>query len=787
WRDIFITNGFLKDVNDLDFVNYDDTNPFGNQKKRDSKAYLESLKTQKGIHIPNYLFQNQGNLTFKDKSEEWGFDTPTYSNGAVYADFDNDGDLDMAINNINESASIYENHTITPENQDNNYLQIVLQGEAPNKQAIGAKILFETSKGTLSHINHRTRGFMSSLSTVANFGLGQDTIVKRIDITWPDGSRQSIDEVKCNQRITIAKESSSTSVGESDDVAGEANLLNKSLFRQVEIPGLDYEHKELPFNDFNHQLLLPHQLSKFGPSLAVGDVDGNGLEDIHIGAANGSAGKLFFQEVDGTFSRLQIEDTLSYEDQGSLLLDIDNDHDLDLYIVSGGVENGRKSRYYSDRLFINTGNRTFKKWGQDLPRENGSCAVAADYDKDGDLDIFVGGASRPEEYPLPASSMLLRNDTDRADQPVLTNLAETELPELKSLGIVRSALWSDYDNDGWIDLLVVGEFMPFTIFKNEKGRLRKVDPDLLPKEHGLWNSINGGDFDRDGDIDYILGNVGLNSKYSPSLDNPLTLYAKDFDGNGTIDPIMTRFSGGKEVPVHLRDDLYKQLNTLKKIMPTYAQYAGAGIDELIPRSELNKALTLKWNYSSNAYLINDGDGRFRLESLPNRAQIAPIYGTLIRDFNGDDRLDILAVGNSHSAEVFSGWFDASVGSLLLGKGDGTFDFSPSKKSGFYVDGDAKAIVDIKRADTSFLTLISLNNDNLQSYHRSSKNKVSVIALQPFDAYAEIIYASGEMERREFYYGAGYLSQGSRSIILSDAVESVKIFNSMGVERLMTLD
>ena len=779
WRDIFITNGFLKNVNDLDFVNYDTQNPFGQQKKRDDKAYLESLKTHGGIHIPNYLFQNQGNLTFENRSREWGFDIPSFSNGATYADFDNDGDLDLVTNNLNEAAFIIKNNTISSDKQENNYLQIDLVGEKPNTRAVGAKISFETSKGILSHVNYKTRGFMSSVSPIANFGLGQDSLINHIAITWPDGSTQSVFDVKANQRITINKNPNSKNTGDS-------YTTTKKLFEPVSINGLNYVHNEIPFNDFDYQTLIPHKLSKLGPSLAVGDIDGDKFDDFYVGAAKGKVGSMFYQDKNGSFTSEQIENTTLHEDQGSLLLDIDSDGDLDLYIVSGGVEYGKESRYYSDRLIINTGNRTFKRASLEFPRENGSCAIAADYDKDGDLDIFVGGASRPEAYPLPAESMLLENNTTVTDEPVLTNLADTTLPELKTLGIVRGAIWSDYDNDGWLDLLVVGEFMPVTIFKNNRGLLQKIDVSPFPSEKGMWNSINGHDFDQDGDIDYILGNYGLNSKYSPTIEEPIKIYAKDFDSNGIIDPIMTYFDKKREVPVHLRDDLYKQLIVLKKNLPTYRKYAEASITSILPKEVLNGAEIFEWNYSYSSVLKNNGSKGFELIPLPNRAQISPIYGTFIQDFDGDTIPDILAVGNSHSQDSFSGWQDASLGTLLIGNGDGTFEVCNYDKSGFYVDGDAKALASLKLYDDTFINLVSVNSDSLKLFKASEQKAGKILEMEPFENRLKIQYKNGKTEMREFYYGSGYLSQNTRSFLVSEKIKSVTMFNNEGAGRTILI-
>ena len=775
WRDIFITNGFLKDVNDLDFVNYDGQSMFGIQ-KRDNKAYLESLKTQNGIYIPNYLFQNQGNLVFENTSEKWGFDVPSFSNGAAYADFDNDGDLDLAINNINETAFIFKNNTISSDARKSNYLQIQLEGEEPNNGAIGAKISFESSQGISSHVNYTTRGFMSSVSSIANFGLGKDTVINRLYITWPDGTSQSIDNVKANQRLKVKK-----MVSENEGPPKSQEQV--PFLERLKIDGLDYEHSEMTYNDFDYQALIPFKLSKLGPSLAVGDIDNNKLDDVYIGGAKGTTGKIFFQEQQGKFSSFELEDSKLHEDQASLILDVDNDGDLDIYVASGGVENGRQSRYYADRLWINTGNRMFKRANLDMPWANASCVVAADYDKDGDLDIFVGGASIPESYPLPAQSMLLQNNTVEADNPSFANLGNTILTELKDLGVVRSALWSDYDNDGWQDLIIVGEFMPLVIFRNKKGKLVRVAEEDLPNQTGIWNSINGHDLDQDGDIDYVLGNFGLNSKYKPDEQEPVKIYAEDFDQNGIIDPIMTYFSKGREVPVHLRDDLYKQLISLKKKMPTYKQYAEASIGDVISKEILENATTLEWNYASSACLMNNGAEGFEIVPLPTPAQIAPLYGTLIEDFNGDGVPDILSVGNSYGVEVFAGWQDSSFGTLLIGNGDGTFEaVKDYSTSGFYIDGEGKAIVNVKGKDGSYFTLVSKNDSSLDIFSVPLRKVLKSINLKPLDYRAEISYNNGKTEIREFYYGSGYYSQGSRSFPVTKEMSKIKILDSKGNSR-----
>ncbi len=775
WRDIFITNGFAKDVNNLDFINYEQPTTFVPE-KFDGESYVTSLKDQKGIYIPNYLFKNRKNLEFEDVGEEWGITDPSFSNGCAYADFDNDGDLDLVTNNLNDVAFIYENTTLAKNRNKHHFLQLVLRDTAPNRNAIGATIQVKTSQGVVSQVVQRTRGFMSSVGSVWTLGLGSDSIIENVEVAWPDGQIQRLVAVAADQRLVIEKNISSNSVQDQN-----ANV-RPYHFHSKQIPGLRHRHQERYFNDFNYQRLLPHKLSMLGPSIAVGDVDNNEWDDFYIAGAHGSAGMLYLQGGKGGFEPRQIEDTLLYEDQGSLLLDIDNDKDLDLYVVSGGVERGKRSSYYSDRLLINQGKGTFGKQVLGFSRENGSCVVAADYDRDGDLDLFVGGASKPGEYPLPAQSQLLQNDTESPDHPVLTDVTSIKAHELATIGIVRSALWSDYDNDGWVDLFVVGEYMPITLFKNVNGTLVKQNNLGIEGSKGMWNSINGADLDNDGDIDYVLGNRGLNSIYQPTKEHPITIYAADFDANGILDPVMTKWVEDKEVPVHLRDDLFGQLISLKKTMLKYEEYAAAEITDLFSKKSLEEAYVSKWEYAQSSCLMNEGDGTFTMVPLPKRAQLAPIYGVLIDDFDEDNIPDILTVGNSHAQEVFTGWHDASVGLLLKGQGDGTFVPVPPRESNFMVSGDGKALARFRSPKNERVYIASVNNDSLRTFRQSLMKEAKWVALAPTDHKVKITYSDGTVRIKEYYYGEGYYSQTDRFLHLSTDIQKVEIVNYSGVLR-----
>lgn len=762
WRDVFITNGFTKDVNDLDFINYQtSSSPFERQ-GFDGASYVESLEDQQGIHLPNYIFRNEQDLTYSNQSASWGFEDASYSNGASYADLDNDGDLDLVISNINAPAFVYQN------NASANWVEIELHGEKPNLRAIGAKVSFECSAGIQSHENYLTRGFMSAISPVMHFGVGVDTVIRDVTIRWPDGSFQTYPELSVNKKHHIYKEASPPPTPKTTTQP----ILNKAPDQLILA-----KHDENYFNDFDHQRLLPHKLSQAGPCLAVGDANGDGLEDVYMGGSKGFPGQLLFNEG-SSFRPMPLPDSEPYEDGASLWLDVDGDNDLDLYVASGGVAYGKKNRYYEDRLYLNEGS-DFVRYNGQLPSVNTSAVLAADFDQDGDLDLFVGGASKPNEYPLSHESYLLINEST----PEAVNFI---IEPLGALGIIKSALWSDYNNDGWEDLFVVGEYTPIIVFKNEAGALFRSKDIHIPEKTGMWNSITGTDIDQDGDMDYILGNMGLNSRFKASPEEPLRLYASDFDGNGEIDPIMTQIRDGREVPVHLRDDLIRQLVKLKKTVKTYEEYAKATIHDLFSEQSLDEATKLTCTFLHNALLINNGTSGFSLEALPNAAQTGPIYGSLTVDLSATSSNDIVLVGNSFAQEIFSGWQDAFTGSVVNRIAAGQYETMTASKSGIFLRGDAKALVKLKMPDDRLLLVVSQNNDSLKTYLTETTFE-DVLIADPMENYALISYNNGKTERRELPYGSSYFSQSSRSIAISAHVSKVSFYKHSRLSRTLRFD
>jgi hypothetical protein len=779
-KDLFVTNGFLRDLGNMDYITYQNiyNTPLGTvQSKSDKK--LSAIKALEGAALRNYIFENDGRLSFSDRSQPWGIDETGFSHGALYADLDNDGDLDLVVNNMNDEAYIYRNNS--NEIHTRNYLRIKFNGSELNRDGIGASVtLYHDSKKQFFE-HFLSRGFESSVDGILHVGLDSTRIIDSLDVVWPDGRHQQLKNVKSNQLLNLNHIDAEVRVQK----AKQKELLFAPASEKTTIK---FSHVENAFIDFKVQALLPQMHSKTGPGIAVSDVNGDGLEDFFIGGAADQTGGLFIQQENGKFSKSFFYKTDSLADNaGVLLFDADSDGDDDLYIVSGGTEHNIKSDALLDHLYINDGKGNFTASLNALPdlRQSGSCVIAGDYDKDGDLDLFVGGRIVPAQYPLPADSYILRNDSDK-NGCKFTDVTSQSSPSLKELGLVSSALWTDVNGDGWIDLLIVGEFMPITYLKNVDGKkFERVENSSLAHTSGWWNSLTAGDYDQDGDTDYIAGNLGLNTRYKGTTAEPLCIYAKDYDKNGSIDPLMTYYLQGKKYLVHARDELISQISVMRVRFKKYQDYADVTFEESFLPSELDDAYTVCSERFETSYLENIGDGNFSIRPLPIEVQFSPVYGMVSGDFNQDGFLDVLTVGNSYSTEVSTGFCDASVGLMLQGDGQGNFNPVTPEESGFYADLDAKGVALLTGKGEYNLLLVGNNSEDMATYEVARSRET--VAVEKDDTYALIQRGDGKVYKQEFYYGSTYLSQSSRQLSVPPDAVSVEIFNANGDGRKVVIN
>jgi hypothetical protein len=745
------------------------------------------------VKIHNYAFRNTGQLQFEDVSKTWGLTQPSFSNGAAYADFDNDGDLDVVINNINDEAFLYEN-TLNNGNTKKHYLTINLIGDSLNRNAIGAWIEIYYKGKHQVYEQTPYRGYLSTVQLAPHFGLDTISKIDSLVVKWPNGQQTTLQNVTTDQTLNIDIKTAKQLHTWAQPVFAH-NTWVTDITGSL---GIQYQHQEKDFIDFNIQKLLPHKFSEYGPALAVGDVDGNGLDDMVVGGATFYSPTILLQQTNGSFKEKLLlpeanSETKRWEEIGMVLFDADGDGDLDLYTASGGYEQQSGSPFYKDKLYINDGKGAFRIDSAALPQNftSKSCVRAADYDKDGDLDLFVAGRVEPWKYPQPVSSFIYRNDS-KGGPVKFTDVSASVAKSLNNIGLVCDAVWTDFDNDGWQDLILAGEWMPLTFLKNNKGAFEDItSASGTDNKLGWWTSLLPGDFDNDGDMDYIAGNMGLNSFYRASEQYPVKIYAKDFDHNGSYDAVPTLFlptsqqdTTKKEYPAQTRDDMAKQMIMFKSKYQNYKQYATATFDQMLTPEEKKDALVRTANYFANSFIRNRGGGKFEVVALPGSVQYSCLNGMLAEDLDGDGNLDVLANGNDYGTEVSVGPYNACNGLLL--KGDGTGNFQPLTilQSGWFIPGNGKALVKLKNSTGNTLIAATQNRGPLKVYR--VKKAAQQVPVLPNDEAAFINLAGNKVQRQELSYGSSFLSQSGRFLSLPSVAQSVTIINSKGIRRTVNI-
>ena len=710
YKDIFVANGIFKDITDQDYIQYtsgayaDIRQQILNKEKNIIKRLIDLIPSHP---ISNYAFWNNGNLRFTNKAKEWGLDEPSFSNGSAYGDLDNDGDLDLVLNNVNMPCFVYRNESVQ-QHPENKFLKLTLQGEGKNKSGIGTKVTVYYNNTMAYQEQMPMRGFESTVDNRLNFGLGKATKIDSLVVDWPGRKQNIIKNVSPNQQIVVKQSEAVMPV-----TRGQKLVTGNTLFTEsTNSYGIDFQHKENQYVDFDRDKLIFHMLSTQGPRIAKGDINADGLDDLYICGAKDQPGALYRQIREGRFIKtnhalLQI-DSLS-EDTDALFFDSDGDGDQDLYVCSGGNEFSPNSTALINRLYINDGSGRFTKSRQVLPSfifESTSCVRAADYDSDGDIDLFVGVRLTPFSYGYPCKSYILQNN----GKGIFTDVTQAIAPGLMKAGMVCDAQWFDYDKDGKEDLVVAGEYMPVTIYHNERGNLiEETGASGLGKTNGWWNRIAIADINQDGYPDIVAANHGLNSRFKASETRPISMYVSDFDKNGTSEQILTCYNGDSSYPMLLRHDLVNVLPYLKKKYLKYANYKNQTAKDIFTKEQIDNALELNAYCMESSVIINNRNRTFTRMALPLEAQLSSMYGIAIDDFDQDGNIDIIMGGNFYQSKPEVGIYDASYSCVLKGNGKGDFKALVPQKSGVMIKGAVRDFTMVK-ANKKKILIVALNNE-----------------------------------------------------------------------------
>jgi len=780
YRDLLITNGFPKDIIDHDF------GAFRSSISSSLISRKELLDMIPEVKIPNFMFRNNSNLTFTDVSKEWGISLPSFTNGTAYADLDNDGDLDIITNNIDDPAFLFENTLYAKDKKENlaHYLRVDLRGPADNNLGFGARVSIWTKGNLQSAESHCVRGYLSKSESTIHFGLGTNTIVDSIKVQWADGKEQKLETQKADQTIVLDHAKAKKEIKETSKTSSYLSMIDPASM------GIDYMHEENDFIDFNLQKTLPHKFSQYGPAIAVGDVNGDGNDDMVLSSSSRFQGPILLtQQPNGKFSKkmlsIKSSDLMKEEDMGLLLFDADDDNDNDLYIVRGSYQHDPGSSLYQDVLCENDGRGNFKVVPNALPIETatGQNVKAADVDGDGDLDLFVGGRVEAKAYPKPGQSLLLRNDS-KPGQLKFTDITMQWFGETAALGMVSDVLFTDFDNDNKQDLLIASEWSDLGFYKNTGKAFQKMEASKeISDAKGWWNSLAAADLDQDGDMDYIAGNFGLNQYFKCSSGEPLRIYAKDFDQNGSYDAFISCYfpdSAGvkREYFFHSKDDMQKQLILIRRKFEHYADFGRATVKDVFTSEEMKGVSILTANYMKSIWIENLSQGKFTIHELPMEAQMAPLYGIQSSDVNQDGLPDILLTGNDFGMETGQGRADAFNGLVLLNKGNKTFNPISFEKSGFFVPGDARALSQLQIKDKIYF--VATQNRKGLSFFENSNNVslIKPIQLTTNEKFALIDHGN-KKEKIEFTWGSTFLSQSTRQWQTPAHTKSVSIFDQKG--------